>query len=72
MIVLVVRPFGSTTAGRVGIDEGSPGSSTITRRQETLRQPKPSDQRKTKIDKEIVDLIDLIPNIVDAAKSTNS
>ena len=66
------RPFGFTTTGRVGTDEGSPRSSTTTRRHETPPQPKPSDQRKTNVDKEIVDIIELIPNIVDAAKSTNS
>ena len=65
------RPLGSTTIGHVGTDDGSPRSSTATRRHETPPWPKLSNQRKAKIDKEIVDIIELIPNIVDAANATN-
>ena len=66
------RPFGSTTTGRVGTDEGSPRSSISTTRQKTPPQPKPSDQREKKIDKEITDLIEFIPGIIDTAKSNNA
>ena len=65
------RPYGSTTIGHVGTDDGSPSSSITTRRHETPPHPKPSNQQKAKIDKEIVDLIGIIPNIVDAANATN-
>ncbi len=64
------RPFGSTTTGRVGTDEGSPRSTPDPRRNKTPSQPKPNNQQNA--DKEITNLLENIPKILSGAfESTN-
>ena len=66
------RPNGSATVGRVGTDEGSPGSAINPRSTRTPSQPKPSDQREDEAREEVEDLLNMIPNILDAAQATNA